>query len=103
MRVTEEMHGDHARLKSDFNGAAQRLEELVCAIFDTVDTISSRVGEISGATDNLSQRTEQQAAGLEEAAAAIDEITARPAKRPRKAPITRATSSPLRRRRREGG
>ena len=76
VRVNDELHGDHARLKSDFNGAAQRLEELVCAIFETVDTIASRVGEISGASDNLSQRTEQQAAGLEQAAAAIDEITA---------------------------
>jgi methyl-accepting chemotaxis protein len=76
VRVNEDMQGDHARLKTDFNGAAERLEELVCAILETVDTISSRVGEISGATDNLSQRTEQQAAGLEQAAAAIDEITA---------------------------
>ena len=76
VRVTDELPGDHARLKSDFNGAAQRLEELVCAILETVDTIASRVGEISGASDNLAQRTEQQAAGLEQAAAAIDEITA---------------------------
>jgi len=76
VRLTDELPGEHARLRTDYNAAAERLEDAVVAILDTVDSIGSRVGEISSASDNLSQRTEQQAAGLEQAAAAIDEITA---------------------------
>ncbi len=75
-RVTDQLSGDHERVKTDFNNAAKQLEDVICNVIDCADLINGRVNEISAATDDLSRRTEQQAASLEEAAAAIDEITA---------------------------
>ncbi|MEP9398109.1 methyl-accepting chemotaxis protein, partial [Mesorhizobium sp. KR2-14] len=64
------------KLRADFNGSVEKLQQTLLAISASVGTIHAGTGEISSAADDLSRRTEQQAASLEETAAALDEITA---------------------------
>jgi methyl-accepting chemotaxis protein len=75
-RVTVELTGKFAKLKTDFNAAMDRLQETVHNVQSTTGLITSGSSEISQAADDLSRRTEQQAASLEETAAALEEITA---------------------------
>jgi len=63
-------------LKTNFNAAADRMQEAIQAIGRATSGVNSGADEIADASDNLSRRTEQQAASLEETAAALDEITA---------------------------
>jgi methyl-accepting chemotaxis protein len=75
-RVTSDLTGAFAKLKSDFNAAAERLQDTLRGVLDSTQQITNGAGEISTAADDLSRRTEQQAASLEETAAALEEITA---------------------------
>jgi methyl-accepting chemotaxis protein len=63
-------------LKTNFNAAAERVQDAMKAIAVTTSGVSSGSDEIARASDDLARRTEQQAASLEETAAALDEITA---------------------------
>ena len=63
-------------LRTDFNAAAERVQDAMKAIASTTSAVSAGADEIANASDDLSRRTEQQAASLEETAAALDEITA---------------------------
>ncbi len=63
-------------LKSNFNAAADRMQQAIQSINSATGGVNSGADEIAEASDNLSRRTEQQAASLEETAAALDEITA---------------------------
>ena len=63
-------------LRTDFNGAVDRMRDILVEVRTRASTIRSGTQEISTASDDLSRRTEQQAASLEETAAALDEITA---------------------------
>ena len=63
-------------LKTNFNAAAERVQEAMKAIAATTNGVSAGSDEIARASDDLARRTEQQAASLEETAAALDEITA---------------------------
>ena len=63
-------------LKTNFNAAADRMQQAIQAINRATGGVNSGANEIAEASDNLSRRTEQQAASLEETAAALDEITA---------------------------
>jgi methyl-accepting chemotaxis protein len=65
-----------AKIRDDFNDAAEQLMETLGAVVAGASAIHSGASEISAASDSLSQRSEQQAASLEETAAALDEITA---------------------------
>jgi len=76
VRVEAAFSAEYAQLKTDFNGAAEKLETAIGEVVTKTSGITNAASEISSATDNLSQRTEQQAASLEETAAALDEITA---------------------------
>ncbi|MBB3977784.1 methyl-accepting chemotaxis protein [Rhizobium azooxidifex] len=67
---------EYAKLREDFNQAAQALNGVIGAIAHSTDVVHGNAGGIAVAANNLSQRTEQQAASLEETAAALDEITA---------------------------
>nr|WP_232793347.1 methyl-accepting chemotaxis protein [Caulobacter hibisci] len=64
------------QLKTDFNAAAGRLQDVMRGINGATGGIRAGSEEIAQASDDLSRRTEQQAASLEETAAALDEITA---------------------------
>ncbi|USQ96326.1 methyl-accepting chemotaxis protein [Caulobacter sp. RL271] len=63
-------------LRTNFNAAADRMQQAIQAIGSATGGVNSGSDEIAEASDNLSRRTEQQAASLEETAAALDEITA---------------------------
>jgi methyl-accepting chemotaxis protein len=69
------MAPEYAKLRDDFNQAAQALNGVISAIAHSTDVVHGNAGGIAAAADNLSHRTEQQAASLEETAAALDEIT----------------------------
>jgi methyl-accepting chemotaxis protein len=66
---------EFAKIKDDFNHAAEKLARAVRGVVDGAIAIRSSTDEISSASDDLSKRTELQAAGLEETAAALGEIT----------------------------
>jgi methyl-accepting chemotaxis protein len=74
--IKADFQGVYARIRDDFNTAADSLRSAISAVMQTTGAIRSGADEISGASDDLSRRTEQQAATLEETAAALDEITA---------------------------
>ncbi len=75
-RIEKPFSEEYEKLRTDFNGAMQRLQETMQVVADNAGGIRSGAGEISQASDDLSRRTEQQAANLEETAAALDQITA---------------------------
>jgi len=75
-RLHDPFAPEYEKLRTDFNGAIEALEETLSAIVSASSGMRSGAGEISQAADDLSRRTEQQAARLEETAAALDEITA---------------------------
>jgi len=75
-RIVTEFSAKSQQLKTDFNTAAERLQDAMRGINNAAGGIRSGSEEIASASDDLSRRTEQQAASLEETAAALDEITA---------------------------
>jgi len=75
-RISVDFAPKAAQLKSDFNTAADRLQDALRGINAATGGIRSGSEEIASASDDLSRRTEQQAASLEETAAALDQITA---------------------------
>jgi methyl-accepting chemotaxis protein len=75
-RITTELATSHRKLKADFNGAMEQLQDVMKVIASNAQGMRGGAGEISQAADDLSRRTEQQAATLEQTAAAMDEITA---------------------------
>ena len=74
-RIQAELSGPFAALKTDFNNAAEALQQALAAVAGASASIKTGATEIRSASDDLSLRTEQQAASLEETAAAMDEIT----------------------------
>ncbi|USI72642.1 methyl-accepting chemotaxis protein [Sphingomonas morindae] len=74
-RVTAELQGVFAQLKSDYNGALDALNATLAAFTEAAAGISSGSAEIRQASEDLSSRTEQQAASLEETAAALSQVT----------------------------
>ena len=74
-RLTAAFAAEYEQLRTDFNGAMQRLQDAMRVVATNASAIRSGSGEISSAADDLARRTEQQAATLEETAAALDEIT----------------------------
>ena len=75
-RITDVFAVDYDKLRVDFNGAMEKLQDTMSVVANNTSAIRSGTGEISTAADDLARRTEQQAASLEETAAALDEITA---------------------------
>ena len=75
-RMSDAIPDEYRKLRDDFNGAMEQLEETMTVVGDNTNGISTGADEIAQASDDLSKRTEQQAASLEETAAALDEITA---------------------------
>ncbi|MCR5873860.1 methyl-accepting chemotaxis protein [Phenylobacterium sp. J426] len=75
-RISTPFPGEYEKLRADFNGALQQLQETMKVITGATHGIRSGSGEITRAADDLARRTEQQAANLEETAAALEQITA---------------------------
>ena len=74
--MRDELNGEFAPLKNDFNTSLTMLREALAAVAKATQGIKSGAFEIAQASDDLSRRTEQQAANLEETAAALNEMTA---------------------------
>jgi methyl-accepting chemotaxis protein len=75
-RLDSDFPSEFAKIRDDFNAAAEKLMETVRGVVSSTSVIHSGTRELSAASDNMSRRTEQQAASLEETAAALEEITA---------------------------
>jgi methyl-accepting chemotaxis protein len=75
-RLDQKFAAGYEKLRHDFNGAIEKLQDTMGSIAATTQGVHSGASEINQASDDLSRRTEQQAASLEETAAALDEITA---------------------------
>ena len=75
-RLRETLAPEYERLRENFNGALDQLEQALLSVRQAANGIHSGAAEISHAADDLSRRTEHQAASLEETAAALDEVTA---------------------------
>ncbi len=75
-RLTTPFSPEYEMLRTDFNGAMDKLQDTMKVISANTQGILGGGEEISQAADDLSRRTEQQAASLEETAAALDQITA---------------------------
>ena len=74
-RLDASFPAEFAKIKDDFNHAADKLTQAMRGVVDGAIAIRSGANQISSASDDLSKRTELQAAGLEETAAALGEIT----------------------------
>jgi methyl-accepting chemotaxis protein len=74
-RVSSQYQGDFLRLKSDVNGMAERLADIVGRIGDAAEQVRVASSEISSGAADLADRTEQQASSLEETAASMEELT----------------------------
>ncbi len=75
-RSTAELRGVFAQMRDDANSSAERLSEVIAAIRDAAQSITTASGEIAAGNQDLSARTEQQAASLEETASSMEELTA---------------------------
>ena len=91
-RLNQVFAAEYEKLRHDFNGAMDKLQETMISISTNTQGVRSGAGEISQASDDLSRRTEQQAASLEETAAALDEITATVRKTAENATAARSTA-----------
>jgi len=76
VRLGSAFPGEYEKLRTDFNAAVEKLEEVLRSIATSTASINSGSAEISNGAEDLSRRTEHQAATLEETAAALDQITA---------------------------
>jgi methyl-accepting chemotaxis protein len=74
-RISDNLPAEFAQLRTDFNGAIERLAGAFGGIQNNVGIINSGVAEITSASDDLARRTETQASSLEETNAALGEIT----------------------------
>jgi methyl-accepting chemotaxis protein len=75
-RLRDTFAAEYEKLRNDFNGAMDKLQETMKLVSANTNSIRGSTEEITQAADDLSKRTEQQAASLEETAAALDQITA---------------------------
>ncbi|GAA0766867.1 HAMP domain-containing methyl-accepting chemotaxis protein [Actinomadura yumaensis] len=75
-RIVDPFPAAYERLRTDFNGAVDGLQQAIATIAANTGAINAGAAEIAKAADDLSRRTEQQAASLEETAAALDQVTA---------------------------
>ncbi len=74
-RITREYDGAFGQLKTDANGTADKLTEVLGKIRGASGSILSSANEISAGNADLSQRTEEQASALEETASSMEEMT----------------------------
>ena len=76
-RITREFAPEYEPIKTDFNDAANQLQQMIRGITNNAAALNAGTSEIARAADDLSQRTERQAASLQQTTKAMDEIAAR--------------------------
>ncbi|WP_337270223.1 methyl-accepting chemotaxis protein [Oryzifoliimicrobium ureilyticus] len=74
-RILAPFPNEYEKLRNDFNGAIDKLQDAMRTVANKTSTIRTGATHIKAAADDLARRTQQQAASLEETAAALDEIT----------------------------
>ena len=74
-RLDPHFPSEFAKIRDDFNAAAEKLMETVRVVVGSTSAIHFGAREITSASDDLSRRAEQQAASLGETAAALGEIS----------------------------
>jgi methyl-accepting chemotaxis protein len=74
-RLDPRFPSEFAKIRADFNAAAEKLMETVRVVVSSTSAVRSGAREITSASDDLSRRTEQQAASLGETVAALEEIS----------------------------
>jgi methyl-accepting chemotaxis protein len=68
---------EYEGLKQNFNAAVTSLRELITAVIESAETISTGSAEIAQASEDLARRTEGAAASLEETSAAVSQMDQR--------------------------
>ncbi|MBP2549427.1 methyl-accepting chemotaxis protein [Neorhizobium galegae] len=74
-RLSAPFASDYEKLRQEFNGSLQTLEDAMIEIGDAMRSVETGALSIAHGTDDLSRRTESQASSLEQAASALAEIT----------------------------
>ena len=74
-RMQDDLPAAYSKLKSDFDGAIERLGEAFGDVKSGAEAVHSSAQEINAASNDLAQRTEQQASSLEETSAALGQVT----------------------------
>jgi len=74
LRVTGEFKGAFDRLKTDTNGVAEQLGEIVSQLRETSGALKTATGEILSGANDLSERTTRQAATIEETSATMEQL-----------------------------
>ncbi|HEY1124283.1 MAG TPA: methyl-accepting chemotaxis protein [Sphingobium sp.] len=67
--------GQYEALRTSFNQAVSGLDQSLCQVVGSAQSVHAGSTEIRIASEDLSRRTEQQAASLEETAAATSQVT----------------------------
>ena len=74
-KITEHYPQEFSDLKDGYNGAIDRLRDLIDALMDSTQSIETGSREIAQASGNLARRTEQASAELSHTAVAVKQIT----------------------------
>jgi methyl-accepting chemotaxis protein len=74
-RISSDYKGAFNKLKTDANGTAEKLTEVISRISNASSAVASGAEEIAQGNTDLSQRTEEQASSLEETASSMEEMT----------------------------
>ena len=74
LRVTGTYKGAFDRLKTDTNGVAEQLGEIISQLRDTSGALKTATGEILSGANDLSERTTRQAATIEETSATMEQL-----------------------------
>jgi len=76
-RITHAFPSTYEKLRADFNGAMDHMQQTMSALLAATTTIQSGSEQISEAADDLSNRTSEQAASLKQTATSLEDIAAR--------------------------
>jgi methyl-accepting chemotaxis protein len=74
LRVTGDYKGAFAKLKTDTNGVAEQLGDIVRQLKQTSGALRTATGEILAGANDLSERTTRQAATIEETSATMERL-----------------------------
>ncbi len=73
-RIVGNYKGAFDRLKSDTNGVAEQLGEVITQLRNTSGALRTATGDILAGANDLSERTTRQAATIEETSAAMEQL-----------------------------
>jgi methyl-accepting chemotaxis protein len=74
-RMQDDLPAAYGKLKTDFDGAIERLGEAFGGVRSAAEAVYSSAQEITAASNDLARRTEQQASSLEQTSAALGQVS----------------------------